>query len=108
MQDQAPAEAREFAVAFRKFIDWAVQAAEHDQRNEVAALIGDLLGSGRAEHSVVSRDLPVFEHVNLLAAIDGWSARPGRDVEVRGILLPPDHSLMLQQLVSAEICRSGA
>jgi len=103
MPDHAPeAEAREFATAFRKFIDWSVQAADHDQRNEVAALIAGFLAPGGADHSVVSRNLPVFEHVNLQTAIDAWSAQPGRAVEVRGILLPPHHSLELQQLIGVE------
>jgi hypothetical protein len=104
MPDQAlDTEAREFATAFRRFIDWTAQAADSDPRNEVAALISGFLGPGRVDHSVVSRDLPAFEHVNLQTAIDAWSARPGRAVEVRGILLPPHHSLMLQQLVSADM-----
>jgi DNA polymerase III delta prime subunit len=51
---------------------------------------------------VVSRDLQVFEHVNLQAAIDAWSARAGRAVEVRGILLPPHHSVQLHQLLGGE------
>src|ERR1700722_8773040 len=69
----------------------------------VVALISGFLGPGRADHSVVSRDLPAFEHVNLQTAIDAWSAQPGRAVEVRGILLPQHHSLALQQVVSADM-----
>lgn len=103
MPDRAQeAEAREFAAAFRGFIEWVHQAADEGQRNEVAALIAGFLGPGGADHSVVSRDLPVFEHVNLQAAIDAWSARPGRAVEVHGLLLPPHHSVMLQELIGAE------
>jgi cell division protease FtsH len=103
MPDHAPeAEAREFAVAFRGFLDWVGNAADDDRRNEVAALAGRFLGPDRAAHSVVSRELPVFEHVNLQTALDAWSAQPGRTVEVRGILLPPHYSLQLQQLVSGE------
>jgi len=103
MPDHAPeAEAREFAAAFRGFIEWVQQAADDGRRNEVAALIEGFLGTGGEDHSVVSRDLPVFEHVNLQAAIDAWSARPGRAVEVRGFLLPPHHSVQLQQLIGAE------
>ncbi len=103
MPDQAlDTEAREFAKAFRTFIDWTVQAADSDPRNEVAALINGFLGPGSADLSVVSRDLPAFEHVNLQTAIDAWSARPGRAVEAHGILLPPHHSVLLQQLVGAE------
>jgi ATPase family associated with various cellular activities (AAA) len=103
MPDQAlETEAREFAKAFRRFIDWTVQAADSDPRNEVTALISGFLGSASVDHSVVSRDLPAFEHVNLQTAIDAWSAQPGRAVEVRGILLPPHHSVLLQQIVGSE------
>jgi hypothetical protein len=107
MPDHAPeaasrGEAREFAAAFRGFIEWVHQAADEGQRNEVTELIVGFLGPGGADHSVVSRDLPVFEHVNLQTAMDAWSAQPGRAVEVQGILLPPHHTVMLQQLVGAE------
>ena len=77
--------------------------ADEGQRNEAGALITGFLGPDGADHSVVSRELPPFEHVNLQAALDAWSARPGRAVEVHGILLPPHHSIMLQQLVSTEM-----
>ena len=72
-----------------------------DRRNEVAVLVAGFLGPDGAAHSVVSRDLPAFEHVNLQTALNAWSVRPGRAVEVRGVLLPPHYSLLLQQLVSA-------
>jgi len=102
MPDQAPeAEARAFAASFRSFLDW-IHTADVDQRNEVAVLVADFLGPDGADHSVVSRNLPAFEHVNLQTAINAWSARPGRSVEVRGVLLPPHFSLQLQQLVSAD------
>jgi hypothetical protein len=100
-------EAREFAVAFRRFIDWAQRiAAAAESRNEVSALVLDFLsadGADGAEHSVVTRDLAPFEHVNLQAAINAWSARDGRTVEVRGIAMPPHYGgLSLQQLISAD------
>src|SRR6202041_2063509 len=54
-------------------------------------------------HSVVTRSLPVFEHVNLQTALDAWSAQPGRAVSVHGITIPPHHgSVNLQQLVTGE------
>src|SRR5882757_2058845 len=103
MPDQAPeAEARAFAVSFRAFLDWIHAADDEDQRNEVAVLVADFLGPDGSAHSVVSRDLPAFEHVNLQTAVDAWSALPGRTVEVRGVLLPQHFSLQLQQLVSAD------
>jgi hypothetical protein len=103
MPDQAPAaEAHEFAAAFRSFLEWIHRADDENRRNEVADLVAGFLGPDGVAYSVVSRELPVFEHVNLQTAINAWSASPGRSVEVRGILLPPHHSLQLQQIVSPE------
>jgi hypothetical protein len=103
MPDQAPDhEAREFAAAFRQFLDWIHSDVTGDD-NEVVALVRDYLGADGMQHSVVTRDLPPFEHVNLQTAIDAWSARAGRAVEVRGIALPPHFGgLSLQQLVAGE------
>jgi hypothetical protein len=104
MPDRAPQEQpREFAVAFKGFLDWVQSGAFEDTRNEVAALVRDYLGPDGIDHSVVSRELPPFEHVNLQVAIDAWSARPGRTVEVRGVAMPPHYGgLTLQQLVADE------
>src|SRR5579859_128679 len=92
------AESRQFAAAFRSFLTW-VQAAERAEPNQVAALVAGFLGAEGAAHSVVSRELPVFEHVNLQAAVDAWSAAEGRAVEVHGIALPQHHGLSLQEIV---------
>src|SRR5215831_13696850 len=102
MPDQMPEDqAREFAAAFRSFMDWAHSTAGHD--NEVSALVRDFLGPEGLDYSVVSRTLPPFEHVNLQTAVDAWSAGAGRTVEVRGIALPPHYGGMsLQQLVAGE------
>jgi hypothetical protein len=103
MPDQAPeAEARDFATAFRAFLEW-IHAPVNSERNQVTALVADFLGPEAASHSVVSRELPVFEHVNLQTAIDTWSARPGRGVAVHGIAMPPHHSVALQQIVSTSL-----
>ena len=104
MPDQAPeAEARAFAVSFRSFLDWIHQGdRESGGRNPVAALVADFLGPEAAAHSVVSRELPPFEHVNLQTAIDAWSARDGRAVDVQGVLLPQHFRLELQEIVSGE------
>jgi hypothetical protein len=103
MPDQAPAaEARAFAASFLSFLDWIHAFERGEERNEVAALVADFLGPDGAGHSVVSRELPPFEHVNLQTAINAWSALPGRAVEVRGVLLPPHHMLQLHEIVSAE------
>ncbi len=103
MPDQAPGdEAREFAGAFRAFLEW-IHSPATAEGNEVSALVRDFLGPGGTRHSVVTRELPPFEHVNLQTAIDAWSAQAGRTVEVRGIALPPHYGgLSLQQLVAGE------
>jgi hypothetical protein len=94
---------REFAAAFRQFLDWVHETAARDEHNEVSALVREFLTEDGTRHSVVSRDLPAFEHVNLQAAVNHWSARPGREVRVRGIALPPHHGVLtLQQLVAGE------
>ena len=105
MSDMAPeAEAREFAVAFRTFLDWVNTFAHGEERNEVVALIADFLGAEGAAHSVVTRELPPLEHVNLQTALDAWCARPGRTVDIRGITVPPHHEPPnLQQLVAARL-----
>jgi hypothetical protein len=103
MPETAPdAQAREFAAAFSRFLDWISSVSEVQYRNEIVVLVSDFLGPQGAAHSVITRDLPVFEHVNLQTAINAWSEIPGRTVEVHGIALPPHHSIELQQIVSGE------
>jgi DNA polymerase III delta prime subunit len=104
MPEQAPeAEARAFAASFRSFLDWIHQGdRELGERNPVAALVADFLGPEAAAHSVVTRELPPFEHVNLQTAVDAWSARDGRAVDVQGVLLPQHFRLELQEIVSGE------
>jgi hypothetical protein len=101
MSGASDSEAREFAQAFRAFLNWVhSDAIEHD-RNEVVALVGGFLGEEATRHSVVSRKLPVFEHVNLQTALDAWCAEPGREVEVHGFSVPPHHGIPdLQQLTT--------
>ena len=103
MLDQAPDEAaREFAAAFRRFLDW-IHSSGGAEANEVSVLVRDYLEGDGAQLSVVTRELAPFEHVNLQTALDAWSARAGRTVEVRGIALPPHYGgLSLQQLVAGE------
>jgi cell division protease FtsH len=64
MTGASDSEAREFAAAFRGFLDWV--HADSEDRNEVAGLVEDFLGDERSGRSVVTRSLPAFEHVNLL------------------------------------------
>ncbi len=97
-------EVREFAAAFRAFMHWMHSDFERGQpRNEVVALVQDFLAEGGLAHSVVSRSLPAFEHVNLQTALDAWMVQPGRSVAVHGISVPPHHGpANLTQLVSGE------
>ena len=102
MPEHAPDDqAREFAAAFREFLNW-IHSSGTEEGNEVSVLVRDFLGPG-LHHSVVTRELPPFEHVNLQTAFDAWSVRTGRSVEVRGIALPSHYGgLSLQQLVAGE------
>jgi hypothetical protein len=97
-------EAREFAAAFRSFLDWIhTEEADSDRRNQVVALVTDFLGVEAAARSVVTRALSAFEHVNLQTALDAWSREPGRDVAVHGITLPPHYGgVTLGQLLSGD------
>lgn len=100
MPDQT-VEVLEFAAAFRQFLDWVQSSPAGAGRNEVAELVHDFLGTEGARHSVVTRELAPFEHVNLQTALDAWLARPGRTAEIRGIAMPPHYGgLTLQQLVA--------
>jgi hypothetical protein len=103
MSDTVPeVEVREFADAFRAFLDWINTSARSEERNEVIALITDFLGAEGAAHSVVTRELPPLEHVNLQTALNAWCGRPGRTVDIRGIAVPPHYEPPnLQQLLAA-------
>jgi len=102
MPDKAPQEqAREFALAFRAFLEW-VHGEASEERNEVDALVAGFLGPDGTAHSVVTRKLPSLEHVNLQTALNAWCARPGRTADIRGITVPPHHEPPnLQQIVTA-------
>jgi ATPase family protein associated with various cellular activities (AAA) len=104
MTGASEAEAREFAAGFRSFLEWVhSEAAGAWERNEVVALVGEFLGEGASERSVVTRTLPPFEHVNLQTALDAWSGDPEREVAVHGVSIPPHHGTVnLQQLITGE------
>ncbi len=104
MTGASESEAREFAASFRGFLEWISGDALGGDRNEVAALVGDFLGTEASERSVVTRSLASFEHVNLQTALDAWSQEPGREVVVRGLMMPPHFGgVTLQQIVTGEI-----
>ena len=104
MTGASDSEAREFAAGFRAFLEWVhSDEAGSGERNEVAALVRGFLGDEASEQSVVTRTLPLFEHVNLQTALDSWSQETGRHVQVHGITLPPHYGgITLQQLVTGE------
>jgi hypothetical protein len=95
-------DAREFAAAFRKLLEWVHEVElPGRERNPVRALVHDFLGPERIQHSVVARQFSPFEHVNIQVAIDAWSAEPGRSVAVHGVAVPPHHGgIALQQLLT--------
>jgi hypothetical protein len=104
MTGASDSEARTFAKAFRSFLEWVhSEQAGARERNEVAVLVGDFLGEGAQDQSVVTRSLPGFEHVNLQSALNAWSGEAGREVAVHGVSIPPHHGpVTLQQLVTGE------
>ncbi len=65
-------EAREFAAGLHSLLTWL--QAPGAEVNEVAALVREVLGEAGEAQSVVTRQLPSFEHVNLQTALDRWSA----------------------------------
>jgi hypothetical protein len=96
-------EAREFAAAFRSFLEWVHADEGLGDRNEVVALVADFLGQEAAGRSVVTRSLSAFDHVNLQTALDAWSREAGREVAVHGITLPPHYGgVTLGQLLSGD------
>jgi hypothetical protein len=96
-------EARQFAAAFRSFLEWVHDDARSATRNEVSELVLGFLGAERSQRSVVSRKLAVFEHVNLQTAIDAWSREAGREAVVHGLMIPPHHGdVTLQQIVTGD------
>src|SRR5437879_4392771 len=100
MTHASDSEAREFAAAFRSFLEWVHSGPGAWERNEVVALVGNYLGEGAAERSVVTRSLPAFEQVNLQTALNAWSVEEGREVAVHGFSIPPHHApVTLQQLL---------
>src|SRR4030088_3108804 len=91
MTGASDSEARAFAAAFRRFLEWVHGEHAGLEPNEVTALVGDFLGGEASGRSVLTRSLPAFEHVNLQTALDAWSQEPGREVVVQGISVPPHH-----------------
>ncbi|HEX4686576.1 MAG TPA: AAA family ATPase [Nocardioides sp.] len=97
-------EAREFARSYLKFMEWI--HSEHfarQDRNPVVALVQDFLGEAGRAHSVVARNLPEFEHVNLQTALNHWLSEDGRTAAVHGIAVPPHYDrIRLHHLIGGE------
>lgn len=99
----SPEQAREFGAAFRSFLGWVTNEGADHQVPPVVALLRAHLGPAGTAHSVVARELPPYEQVNLQTALDAWSAQPGRTVAVHGLTTPPHFpSVGLQQLITGE------
>ena len=66
---------RSFADAFRGLLEWVSHGAPGSTSdNEVVALVREHLGEDGRAASVVGRDVPLFEQVNLQVALDAWTA----------------------------------
>ena len=104
MTGPSDAEARDFARSFRAFLEWVHSNTYDEQhRNPVVVLVKEFLGDAGLAHSVVSRHLAAFEHVNIQTAVNHWMSRPERDVQVHGISTPPHFgSVRLQQLLTGD------
>lgn len=74
------------------FLHWAHQnGATGDQRGEVAAALTGHVGPSIAG-SVVAREIPQMELVNLQVALEAWIAEEDRTVDVRGLFVPRNYS----------------
>jgi hypothetical protein len=101
--DASPEQAAEFARAFLGFLRWAHTHADEDRSNPVVAAVREHLGDG-VSHSVLTNELPLFEHVNVQTALDHWGASDGRTVTVHGVSVPPHYQApWLQHLVHGEV-----
>lgn len=94
---------REFAAAFQSLLHWVQSTAPADDRNEVVQAVRAHLGPDRQTKSVVVKDLPVYEQVNLQAALEHWMVQSRRTALVQGIAVPPNWGeLGLQQLITGD------
>lgn len=96
-------ESRNFAEAFRGFLEWVGPGHPSAGVNGVVTAVREHLGPERVGASVVSRELAPFEQVNLQVALDSWAAGTGRTVIVQGVSMPPHFGgLSLQQVLIGE------
>ena len=97
-------EGRRIASALLGFLEWVHRTGPGASgAMEVVDLVRAHVGPDRARRSVVTRNVPVLDHVNLQMALDAWTAEAGREVVVHGIGVPPNYgSFTLQQLLGGE------
>ncbi len=97
------AEREELARSLIGLLEWAHETGAGSRHNEVVLLVRDALGEAGLARSVLTRELPPFEQVNVQVALDAWVAQPGREVAVHGLTLPPHHApVSLQQLLHGD------
>ncbi len=95
-----PQSVQSFAEAFRGLLEWAQRGAPSPSDDEVVALVRGHLGTSGRAASVVGREVPLFEQVNLQVALDAWTVEAGRTVQVHGLALPENWGPVgLQDLV---------
>lgn len=95
-------EARAFARAFTRFLVW-LQPWDQAPSNPVVARLRAHLGAEGVDRSVVARELPPFQQVNLQVALEAWGSAPGRRAELQGFTVPPQYgSVEMAHLLSGE------
>ncbi len=101
-----PPVATELASSVVELLSWLHDVAPRPDRgtNAAVALVAAHLGDHGSAVSVVTREVPPFEQVNLQVALDAWRAQEGRTVEVHGLTLPEQYGPVgLSDLVHGEV-----
>jgi hypothetical protein len=99
-----PLVATQLGSAVNELLEWLSDVAPRSRSNEVAELVAAHLGDLGRSASVVSRDIPPFEQVNLQVALDAWSVEPGREVALHGLALSEEYGpVSLQDIVHGEV-----
>ena len=95
----------QLGASVAELLSWLHDVAPRSGRgNEVVELVAAHLGEARRTTSVVVRDVPPFEQVNLQVALDAWIAAPGREVAVHGLALNEQYGPTgLQDIVHGEV-----
>ena len=101
-----PPAATQLAGSVVELLSWlhdVAPRADRDQ-NPAVALVAEHLGDRGSAVSVVTRDVPPFEQVNLQVALDAWVSQDGRTVDVHGLALPEQYGPVgLSDLVHGEV-----